>query len=658
MTGCLIAIAALVVSAVAALAAGRHARAPSVIAAAGTVVAAACALPSAIMSLTRGAPVEITVTWAAPIDHLSFGLDPLSAFFIAPLLVLGAICGIYGAFYLDAQRARRWLAAPACFYNVLVAAMLLVLISRDAIGFIIAWELMTLASYALVVFDHTQADVRRAGWVYLIACHLGIACVLSSFLLLGRDGFGFAEMLAAPPSGATAIVAGLLGLVGFGVKAGIVPLHVWLPEAHAASPSHVSALMSGIMIKLGLYGILRTIMFVGPALPWGPVLLAVGVVGALVGIALAIYQRDLKRALAYSSVENIGIILIGLGVGLWATANGHPTVAALGLAGALFHVWNHAIMKGLMFLGAGSLLHGTGTRDLEAMGGLAKTMPRTVALVSLGAIAIAALPPLSGFASEWLIYLGLAHGGSEAGAGSGLLLLFAVGAMATVGVLAALCFVRIVGVGLLGQPRTAAAAHAHESSNGMLGPMAMLAVAAIAMPFLMPLLVDALAPVIEQVTGSSLDLSAVGSALEPLAILGAVLWLGTALTVVIIRRLMRRVRLVDTWGCGYPAQTPRMQYSGSSFAEGLHRLLPRALRARIVAQPSAELFPTEATTSADRRDPFTRAAYEPLLDRGARRFGQLRWVQQGLLHIYILYIVAAVVVALAIVSVRDYWVLP
>ena len=657
MIGCLVATAVLVASAIAALIAGRRGRASSAIAAVGAVIAAGCALPAAIAALAGAPSVEVAVTWAPPIDELRFGLDPLSAFFIVPLLVLGAICGIYGAVYLDDQRTRRWLAVPACFYNLLVAAMLLVLISRDAIGFIVAWEVMTLASYFLVVFDHALPDVRRAGWIYLIASHLGIACVLSSFLLLGDGGFGFSEMTHST-DGATAVVAAVLGLVGFGVKAGIVPLHVWLPEAHAAAPSHVSALMSGVMIKLGIYGILRTITFVGPALPWGPVLLGLGVVGALVGISLALYQRDIKKALAYSSVENIGIILIGLGVGLWAGANDHPAIAALGLCGGLFHIWNHVLMKGLLFLGVGSLLHGAGTRDLEQMGGLVKRMPRTGALVILGTVAISALPPLNGFASEWLIYLGLAHGGTEAGPGSGLLLLFVIAVMATVGVLAVLCFVRIVGMGLLGQPRSDAAAHAHESGKGLVWPMVILAAAAVAMPFLLPLLVGALEPVVLQLTGARFDAGAVGDALAPLAILGVVLWIAIVLAFVAIRRLVRRQRQADTWGCGYLAPTPRMQYSGASFAEGIHRLLPRLLRARIVAQPSTELFPSPREMKADRQDPFTRAAYEPLLDRGARRFGQLRWVQQGLLHIYILYVVLAVVVVIAIVSLRDYWVLP
>jgi hydrogenase-4 component B len=280
----------------------------------------------------------------------------------------------------------------------------------------------------------------------------------------------------------------------------------------------------------------------------------------------------------------------------------------------------------------------------------------------VGSLAISALPPFNGFASEWLIYLGLAQGGIAPESGSGLLLLFAVAAMGTVGVLAVLCFVRIVGVTLLGQPRSEAAAAAHESGRGMLAPMAVLAAIAIVLPFLLPVLASALDPVIHQISRPSttdvLPSDHASAALAPLAIVGAVLWGAGVLAVLAIRRLTRRRRETETWGCGYAAPTARMQYSGASFAEGIHRLLPGILRARLASQQTTELFPAHGKLSADRQDPFTRAAYAPLMDQGASRFGKLRWVQQGLLHLYILYVVLAVVIAIAVVSIRDYWVLP
>jgi formate hydrogenlyase subunit 3/multisubunit Na+/H+ antiporter MnhD subunit len=655
MTACEIALVVLVGTGLCALCGPRWAR----VAAAGAIGAAALGVPAAIAVLGDGSASEIHITWAAPIDEIRLGLDPLSAFFVVPLLVLGAACAAYGVCYLD--RARRP-GPPAAVFNILLAAMLLVVLARDAVVLLIAWEVMTLASYLLITYDHGEPAVRRAGWIYLIAGHLGVACLLALFLLLGHlgGGFGFAELAARPLGGGAAAVAALLALLGFGVKAGVVPLHVWLPEAHAAAPSHVSALMSGILIKLGLYGLLRTLAFLEPASWWGPVLALLGVVSALVGIALALYQRDLKRALAYSSIENVGVILIGLGVGLWAADAGSPGVAALALCGALLHVWNHVMMKGLMFLGAGSLLHGTGTRDLEHMGGLLRRMPRTGTLIMLGAVAIAGLPPLAGFASEWLVYRGLVDGGLAPGSGAGeiLWMLFGIAALATVGVLAALCFVRIAGIALLGHPRTAAAAHAHESSAGMVLPMLVLAVGIVAMPFVAPVLVASFGSVIAQTAHVSLSTDTTSGVLAPIAWLCLALWVALGAGLLVMRRFAAHPRDDDTWGCGYAAPTARMQYTSGSFTEAMLQLLPRALRARIVVRRDPIPFPRRGELVSDRDDPFTRSAYEPLLERFGKRFAQLRWVQQGITHLYVLYIVVTVVSLLGAVTIYDWWVLP
>jgi len=659
---CALAIVVLAGSGLLAVAVSARPRLATRTAAVGALVAAGLGLPPAFAVLAGGPTGRLAVAWTPPLEQLHLGLDPLTAFFVVPLLVLGAIGAVYGASYLDAQRDRRLLGPPALFYNLLIAAMLLVLLARDAIAFLVAWEVMTLASYLLVSFDHHEPDVRRAGWVYLIAAHLGLACVLAMFLLLGHLGGGldFASLAAHPIGGAAGAVAAVLAILGFGVKAGIVPLHVWLPEAHAAAPSHVSGLMSGVLIKLGIYGLLRTLTFLVPAGWWGPALAGLGAASALVGISLALYQRDLKRALAYSSIENVGVILLGLGVGLWGASAGQPLIAALGLFGGLFHLWNHTLMKGLLFLGAGSLLHGTGTRDLERMGGLLRRMPRTGALVLVGAVAIAGLPPLAGFASEWMIYRALIAGGLGVGAAAGLVMLFAAALLATVGVLAALCFVRVVGIGLLGEPRSAAAAHAHESGPGLILPMALLAAGAIATPLAAPWLIDLLSPVAGQIAGAPPTRAAAAAAVTPIAILSAVLWGALAAAFAALAVLARRRRNDDTWGCGYAAPTARMQYTGSSFSDTLEGLLPGRLRPRIAVQREHqhELFPPPGGLTSDRRDPFTRAAYEPLLDRLSRRFAQLRWVQHGMLHLYLVYILVTIVGLLAAVTVRDWWVGP
>jgi hydrogenase-4 component B len=624
-------------------------RHPLWLGAAGAVVAAALGVPAAVIAMASDSYTHVDLALAPPqraLGQLAIGLDPLSAFFAIPLLVLAAACAVYGAAYLDKQRR-----GPALAFNFLVAAMILVLVARSGIVLLAGWELMTLASFALITHDHDHEEVRRAGWIYLVAGHLGFACLIALFTILA-DGGGFE--LAGTHAGASATLVIVLALLGFGVKAGVVPLHVWLPDAHAAAPSHVSALMSGGMIKLGVYGVIRTITLVEPQAWTGPVLAMLGVISAIAGISLAVHQRDLKRTLAYSSIENIGVILLGLGIGLWGVSANRPEIAAFGLFGGLLHVWSHALMKGLLFLGAGSILHATGTRDVERHGGLLARMPRTGLLVLIGATAIAALPPLAGFASEWLVYLGLLEGGVfSSGAGLGMLL--GVAALAMVGVLATLCFVRAIGLALLGQPRSPAAANAHESSRTLLVPMIGLAIGVVGMPFVAWLLVDALAPVVNQIAGSPTATTRVVASLQTIAIVSGAIWVAIGLGYAVLARRTRRRRAAPTWGCGYTAPTARMQYTSGSFSEAAHILLPRILRPRIAIRRDAGAFPAPGQLTSDRRDPFTREGYEPAFDRLDRRIARVRWVQQGLLHIYLLLIVATVVLVLAAVTIYDRW---
>ena len=453
-----------------------------------------------------------------------------------------------------AYRDRKLLGAAWFFFNSFVATMALVVVARQAVLFMVAWEIMSLSAFFLVTFEHEKKDVRMAGWVYLVASHVGAAFLLAMFLLLGRaSGSLDFDTFAVPPATAGVVIL-VLALVGFGTKAGMVPLHIWLPEAHPAAPSHVSALMSGVMIKLGLYGLLRVMMFLGPpAAWWGPLLVALGFAGAVLGISFALFQRDLKRALAYSSIENMGLILLALGLGLWGLTSHHPVVAALGLSGAFLHVWNHSLMKSLMFLGAGSVMHGAGGRDMERLGGLMKRMPRTGVAMALGAVAIAALPPLNGFVSEWLIYLALLHGGLEFSGGGSVVMLLGVGVLALVGAMALLCFVRLVGIVLLGEPRSDEARHAHESSRWMTAPLAVLAGLCVVAALFPGVLVKAFAGVIGEVFGVAPgSLEATLNASSALGVLGgvnAVIWglvgLVTVFFIVVRRRggvVMKRAR--------------------------------------------------------------------------------------------------------------------
>ena len=659
MTALLAGLAILLGTGVLGLAAARWAKLAAGIAASGVVAACLLGFVPALSVLRGGAASELAFAWAVPVGTARLGLDPLTAFFLLPLLVLGALCGIYGASYMLAFVPRRSVGPPAFFFNVTVAAMMVVLLARDAVLFLVAWEVMTVASYLLVSFEHEQAEARRAGWVYLVAAHAGVACLVALALVLGRSAgdFGFASFAAHRSAGGLAVLVFALAAVGFGVKAGVVPLHVWLPEAHAAAPSHVSALMSGVLIKLGLYGLLRVSTFLSPAPWWGPALLLLGLGGGLFGISLAAHQRDIKRALAYSSIENVGIILIALGTGFWGVSHGQPQVAALGICGALLHVWNHAAMKGLLFLGAGSILHGAGSKDLERLGGLLGRMPGTGSVFIVGAVAIAGLPPLNAFASEWLIYLGLFRGGMIRASGSGLLLLFVSAGLAAMGVLAVLCFVRLVGVGMLGQPRGEAARHAHESGGWMLGPMLILAGVLVAFGLAAPRLLSLLEAPARQIGGASLEVSLAAAQLRPVVVMAVALWAALVAGAAALGLMVRRRRAADdTWGCGYHAPTARMQYTGRSFAELLaERVLPPLLRARVSIERPTAVFPGSARLSSDSTDPLTRSVYEPFFDRWARRFSRLRWLQQGFLHVYLSYIAVVVVAALAWASARRWW---
>jgi hydrogenase-4 component B len=626
---------------------------------AGAVAGCALGLGAALAALSGG---EIVARWAwtPPYGDLVIGLDRLSAFFLVPLFTLAAVAAAYGRSYL-LQGKRRPLGPPALFFNLLVASMALIVLARDAILLLVGWEAMGLTSFLLVTFEHQDAEVRRAGWIYLVASQVG-AMVFMAFLFLlirqaGSTEFSAFQRMAAPgPWLAMGLAA--LATIGCGVKAGFVPLHVWLPEAHAAAPSHMSALMSGASIKIALYTLLRGLTFLPPARWWGPALILIGFAGAGFGISQALAQRDLKRVLAYSSIENMGLILIGLGIAFWGVALGSPAVAALGALAAGFHLWSHVLMKGLLFLCAGSVLHGAGTRDLETLGGLSRRMPMTSLLLTLGAVAIAGLPPLNGFVGEWLLLRGLFAGAVVRGGAPGVASLLAVGALAFVGALAALCFVRLVGIALLGNARSEAAAHAHESSAGILLPMLVLAGGCLALSLRPTIALGPVAAFAGHLFGAQVA-DAVESLSPSLATLGAVSS-GIALAVAIVgailaSRLRRPAAAPPTWDCGYAAPTARMQYTGRSFAQiAAAQVLPRALSPRTAEERPAGLFPKPAAFRTEEADPVTRGWYEPFFTRWADRFVSLRWLQQGVLHAYLFYILAVVVAALTWASLRGW----
>ncbi len=441
---------------------------------------------------------------------------------------------IYGIPYLRACSGHKSPGPVWFFYNLLVGGMAVVLIARDAVLFLVAWEVMSLASFFLVTFEHEHEQVSRAGWTYLVATHLGTTFLLAMFVLLGRacgstDFAGFGDAAGGASAGAGAIF--LLAVIGFGTKAGFMPLHVWLPEAHPAAPSHVSALMSGVLIKTGIYGLMRTLTFLGPPPAWwGWLLIGIGLVSGVLGILFALAQHDLKRLLAYSSVENIGIIALGLGVGMLGLSRESAPMAVLGFGGGLLHVLNHACFKGLLFLGAGAVLHGTGSRNIDRLGGLLKSMPWTGWTFLVGAIAICGLPPLNGFLGELLIYLGALEGVHQA-CGVHLLLPVSVAAgLALIGGLAMACFAKAFGIAFVGEPRSPEAAGSHECGRLMRVPMLALARACIVIGLSGPMVLRPVAPAIAEASGLAAETVRAATA-KASGVLAAVVAAGVFLSV-------------------------------------------------------------------------------------------------------------------------------
>lgn len=667
MNGVLLAILLQAAGGIVAMMFSRLPRVATLIGAGATVLGCLLGVAPTLRVLCGGASEALRLSWDATHGAFSVEVDPLSAFFLLPVFVLSGLAAVYGGDYLMAYREKKSLGIPWFFFNIFVAGMVMVLIARTALLFLLAWEVMSIAAYCLVTFEHEKAEVREAGWIYLIATHLGVIFLFITFSLLGRyaGGLEFRDFQTMSPLGPG--LSGLvfvLALIGFGAKAGFVPFHVWLPEAHPAAPSHVSALMSGVMIKMGLYGILRILTFLGcPPSWWGQVMVGIGLLTGLVGISLAMHQRDAKRVLAYSSIENMGLIALALGTGLWGMAKHLPIVAVLGLGGALLHTWNHALMKGLVFLAAGSILHGTGTKDMERLGGLMKRMPWTGTAMVFGGVAIAALPPLNGFVSKWLMYLGILKYGLTAGGSDGLAAILAAGLLSLIGGLAGIAFVRLAGIALLGSPRSEAANHAHESSSWMLAPIMILLALCVAVAVVPQGVVELMSGVLGQILGQQRDevllaIQASDTSLKMLGIINAWTLGVVGLTVGVLLAWTRRAGLAEgpTWGCGYVRPTARIQYTGRSFAEMLaEHLLPRFLRPRTSRRLPHELFPVSGEFSSESPDPLYQRVYQPLFTRWANRFTRLRVLQQGKIHVYLMYIMFMVVLALAWVSFRTWW---
>jgi hydrogenase-4 component B len=558
-------------------------------------------------------------------------------------------------------------------YAVFVAAMLVVPLAANVMTFALAWELMSLASYVLVLdgarAGREPAASAHAGWVYAVMTHAGLACLLAGMLLLTAwtGSARFADWAAAAPTlsaEARSLVWALLAL-GFAAKAGGVPLHVWLPLAHPAAPSHVSALMSGVMIKLGVYGLLRaSFVWLAPALPWwGATLLLVGAVSAVTGVLYAIVDRDLKRLLAFSSIENIGIVLVGTGAAVAFAAAALPALALLALAAALYHVVNHAAFKSLLFMAAGGVLHGTGTRDMEALGGLIKRQPWTAACFLAGAVAIAGLPPLNGFVSEWLTFQALLQNIRLPQPSMNLAFALAIAGLALAAGLAVAAFVKAFGITFLALPRSDAAARAHEAPVAMRVAMVATALACVGLALGASAIVPALAAVAATLVPApapitvgawltlniSGDFASLSMPAVALALAGGIL---LPVLLLVVARARPRVRRYETWGCGRLLQTARMEYTATAFADPFTRVFDffyrPAARLDVDAHPESRFFVRRIRYENPTRFIVDEWLYRPLgrvLRAAARRAAV---VQSGSPNLYLAYVLVALLLLLLV----------
>jgi hydrogenase-4 component B len=626
---------------------GRNPRLANILGAGGTVLGCLIGLVPTAIVLWTGQTRGYHRAWQVPFGSFSLQLDALSAFFLFTILILSAVAAVYGNTYLWNYRSRKNLGASWFFFNILVASMILVVISHNGVLFLTAWEIMSLSSFLLVTFEDENESVRRAGWIYLVATHIGTAFLFVLFILLAHRGssLDFDHFFALGLNGTS--IAGpafLLSVIGFGTKAGFMPFHIWLPEAHPAAPSHVSAVMSGVMIKTGIYGLLRTMTFLGRPEPWwGWLLITIGLGSGILGVLFALAQHDLKRLLAYHSVENIGIITLGLGLGVLGLALNQPVLAVLGFGGGLLHVLNHALFKGLLFLGAGAVLHATGVRKIEQLGGLMRHMPWTGTLFLIGSFAICGLPPLNGFVSEFLIYVGAFMGTGLSGVS--LSSIGVIAGLAAIGGLAAACFTKAFGIVFLGEPRHIPALQGHEIGWGMRIPMLILALGCLSVGLLAPTIISAMNPVIGNVTGllkNDIDahLAVVTLPLQRVTALSCIFILILGLLIYLRRHLLtgKTPRQSFTWDCGYIRPTARMQYTASSYAQPLTSMFGFFLQTHRTLHAPDGLFPTEASLHTHTDDVFSQHLFQPLFSGIELLFLSLRWLQQGHVQIYILYV--------------------
>ncbi|MDD5721518.1 MAG: proton-conducting transporter membrane subunit [Candidatus Pacebacteria bacterium] len=604
----------------------------------------------------------------------SFNIDMLSAFFIFAISLIALFCSVFGIGYIKHFYKKYNIGVLGFFYNLLIGSMILVVTASNGIFFLIAWEIMSVSSYFLVVYDSDERKNIKAGFLYLVMTYIGTSFIVFSFLLIYKytNSFDFSVIksnMALIPSSVKNIIF-IFGIIGFGTKTGIIPFHIWLPAAHPAAPSHVSALMSGVMIKTGIYMLLRMALDILQPIPvwWGMVIIIIGSVSALLGVLYALTEHDIKKLLAYHSIENIGIILLGLGSAMVFFSLNMVPLALLSLIASLFHTLNHAVFKSLLFLSAGSVINEVHTKNMEEYGGLIKYMPQTAMFFLIGSMAISALPPFNGFFSEWLTFQSLFQGIAQLQSYSQMVFMLAAGSLAFTGGLALACFVKAFGAIFLARPRSEEVTQAKESDTFMRIGMGALALLSI----LFGLLSGYITILLEKVgrgfsifnnSSSSVFISSHQvfninngfSSVAPFAI-----FIGIILTILLVIWIIKynvnknqKITISKTWDCG-TALSPRMEITATGFTRSIILIFRGILKPSIqhdVEYHDAEsrYLPKSRAVTLGVENVYNYYFYQPINKIINGLSLRIKNIQTGNINIYISYIFIALIISLFLI---------
>ena len=600
-----------------------------------------CSIP-AFKVITTGETLTQTFACSTPFGIVNVVIDPLSAFFILVISCMSFLATIYANGYMKHYLNKNMNVSSHCLFLVLlIASMLSVVTVQNALMFLIVWEIMSLSSAFLVIFEDNKKEVLAAGIKYLIYMHISVLFIILAFVLMtinsGSMEFStFKEVLSNNQSLSTIVF--LLSFIGFGIKAGFVPFHNWLPDAHPAAPSHVSGIMSGVMIKTGIYGILRVLsLIVAPAISLGYFVLIISIISALYGVLYAITQHDLKRLLAYHSIENIGIIGIGIGVGMLGLAYHCTPVAVLGFAGGILHILNHSIFKELLFLAAGSVYTKTHTKDIEILGGLIKSMPKTALLFLVGSVAICGLPPFNGFISEFLIYFGMLKGLTINTLGSMVTLILVIAGLALVGTLAILCFTKAFSIIFLGMPRSEVAENVKEDTTiSFIFPMSILAIFTLVIGVCPKQVFNIMTAPVSIFTGT-VNVPDIVTLMQNVSLVcfGLIAFI---LLLTMVKLVAENGRVQHcTWGCGYDKPNNHLQYTASSYASPLLSMLTPLFKKVFDIKKPKTLFPKDAHFELHIEDVEEAYFLNPFIKATEKFLVKFEKIQNGNIQQYILY---------------------